>query len=351
MKSKILYILGGLSLLTVASCNNNYGSYNEVQTPVKVKSITKSSIVETVNTTGTALATNSAEIKSEANGDYKLNINPRTGKQYRLGDKVKKGTVIVSLINKEFENNNQLESKKLNLEIAENELKAQKRLYEKGGVTLKEVNNSKSAFINAKYSYENAIIGANKLKVIAPFDGVIVDLPYYTSSSKITTGTKLVQIMNYTKMYMPVKLSEKSIENIKVGNEIYVTNYTIKDDTLNGKVSQISPAVDPNTRTFNGYIEIHNPDRLLRPGMFVKASIITKRSNNTIVIPKEIVRYNGKKASVFIIDRNRAKEVNIKTGIETEKTIEVIKGLEENQRIIISGYEMLNNYSKVKVIL
>lgn len=351
MKSKILYILGGLSLLTIVSCDSNFGSYNEVQTPVKIKNITKSSIVETVNTTGTALATNSAEIKSEANGNYKLNINPKTGKPYRLGDKVKKGTIIISLINKEFENNNQLESKELNLEIAKNELEAQKRLYEKGGVTLKEVHNSKSAFINAKYSYENAIIGANKLKITAPFEGVIVDLPYYTSSSKIQTGTKLVQIMNYTKMYMPVKLSEKSIENIKVGNEIYVTNYTIKEDTLNGKVSQISPVVDPNTRTFNGYIEIENPSRILRPGMFVKASIITRRSNNTIVIPKEIVRYDGSKASVFIIDRNRAKEVKITTGIETEKTIEVIKGLEENQRIIISGYEMLNNYSKVKIIL
>lgn len=351
MKTRIKHILGCASLAILASCgNNNYNNFNEVNTPVKVKDISLSSIQQTVSTTGTAMATKTVEIASEASGEYQLMINPKTKNVYKLGDIVEKGTVIIKLKNEEYVNGIQYDSKKLGLEIAANEWDAQKRLFEKGGVTKKEVNNSLNSYINAKYSLETAQINLDKLEVKAPFNSVIVSLPYFTKGNKIPTGEKVVQLMNYEKMYMPIQLSEKSITTVKVGNKINVTNYTLKEDTLVGKVTQISPAVDPDTRTFNGYIEIYNKDRRLRPGMFVKADIITKKADSTIVIPKEVIRETERGKIVFIVEKNRAREIAIKTGLETETEIEVIDGLEKNQRLIISGYEMINNSSKVKIV-
>lgn len=351
MKTRLKYIFGCASLAILASCgNNNYNNFNEVNTPVKVKDISLSSIQQTVSTTGTAMATQTVDIASEASGKYQLMTNPKTGHAYKLGDVVQKGTVIIKIENKEYVNGIQYDSKKLGLEIAANEWDAQKRLFEKGGVTKKEVNNSLNSFINAKYSLETAQISLDKLEVKAPFNSVIVSLPYHTTGNKIPTGEKVVQLMNYEKMYMPVQLSEKSITTVKVGNKINVTNYTLKEDTLIGRVTQISPAVNPDTRTFNGYIEIQNTERKLRPGMFVKADIITERADSTIVIPKEIIRETERGKVVFIVERNRAKEIAIKTGLETETEIEVIDGLSKNQRIIISGYEMISNQSKVKIV-
>ena len=351
MQTRLKYILGFIAITFLTSCGgNDYSSFNEVNTPVKVKDINFSSIQQTVSTTGTAIASKTVEIATEAAGKYQLMINPKTGKQFKLGDIVEKGTVIIKLDNKEYVNGVQYESKKLGLEIAENDWKAQKRLYEKGGVTLKEVNNSQNSYINAKYNLENAEINLEKLEITVPFKSVIVKLPYHTQNNKIPSGEKVLQLMNYDKMYMEVQLSEKSITSIKVGNSINVTNYTLKNDTLMGRVTQISPAVNPETRTFNGYIEIQNLERKLRPGMFIKADIITNKADSTIVIPKEIIRETERGKVVYIVEKNRAREKSIKTGLETDTEIEVLEGLEKNQRIIISGYEMISNQSKVKIV-
>ncbi len=77
------------------------------------------------------------EIKSETNGAYYLQKNPKTGRPYQLGDIVEAGAVIIRLENKEYENNVQLESKKLQIQITEKEWEGQKILLEKGGATEK----------------------------------------------------------------------------------------------------------------------------------------------------------------------------------------------------------------------
>lgn len=351
MTTKLKYIIGITSIALLTSCGNgDYSNFNEVSNPVKVKPIALSSIQKIVSTTGTAKATITTDLAAETTGKYQLMKNPKTGKLYQLGDIVDKGTIIIKLSNKAYVNGIQFDSKKLGLEIAENEWDAQKRLFIKGGVTKKEVNNSENAYINAKYNLETASIDLEKLNIRAPFKSAIVALPYHTPKNNVPVGEKLVQLMNYDKMYMEVKFSENNIETIKVGNKINVTNYTLKEDTLKGSVTQISPAVNPDTRTFNGYIEISNADRKLRPGMFIKADIITKKIDSTIVIPKEIIKEENGNKTVFVVERNRAKEVTIKTGLETDTSVQVLSGLEKNQRLIISGYEMLQADSKLKII-
>lgn len=340
-----------ISSLAFVSCKNKgYGDYQEMETPVTTQDVAKGTIEQFVTTTGTAYAAKTVELSTETAGKYTLKINPKTGRKFKMGDKVEKGTVIIELEDKEFVNGVQYKSKQLSLDLAEKEWKAQKNLYEKGGVTLKDVTNAENSFINAQYALENADISLSKLKITAPFKGIIVDLPYFTENNKIKSGEKVIQIMDYSKMYMEVKFSEKNIKNIKVAQCAAITNYTIKEDTLKGKITQISPAVNPDTRSFNGFMEIFNPKHILRPGMFVKADITTEKKDNVIVIPKEIIRNSPRGKVVYIVEKKRAVEKLIETGLESEKEIEVIKGLELNQRLIITGYEMLHNSAKVKIL-
>ena len=108
---------------------------------------------------------------------------------------------------------------------------------------------------------------------------------------------------------------------------VKLTNYTIPEDTIIGNITQLSPAINADTRTFKGNISINNPKYLLRPGMFVKADIVTNHKDSVIVIPKSIIlsRQHGK--TVFIVDRGVAAERIIETGLENITNVEVIKGL------------------------
>ena len=340
-----------ISSLVFVSCKNrNYSDYQEMETPVSTQDIKKGTIKQFVTTTGTAYASKTVELSTETAGRYKLKINPKTGITFKLGDMVEEGTVIIELEDKEFVNGVQYNSKELSLDLAEKEWEAQKILYKKGGVTLKDVTNAENSYINAKYALENAEISLSKLKIKSPFRGVIVDLPYFTEGNKVNSGEKVLQIMDYKKMYMEVKFSEKNIKNIKVGQEASITNYTLKEDTLKGRITQISPAVNPDTRSFNGYLEIFNPDNILRPGMFVKADIVTEKKKDIIVIPKNVIINSPRGKIVYIVERNRSVEKLIETGLESDNEIEVVSGLEPNQRLIVSGYEMLHNNSRIKIL-
>jgi membrane fusion protein (multidrug efflux system) len=137
-------------------------------------------------------------------------------------------------------------------------------------------------------------------------------------------------------MYMNVQLPEKYISIIKPGQVVKLTNYTIPEDTIVGSITQLSPAINADTRTFKGSISINNPNLLLRPGMFVKADIVTSHKDSVIVIPKSIILSRQRGKTVFIIDKGNAVERVIQTGLENLTSVEVTRGLVKNEHSAIS---------------
>ncbi|MDE7074660.1 MAG: efflux RND transporter periplasmic adaptor subunit [Odoribacter sp.] len=347
-----LKIVGAISCgAMLFACNGNKStSTTETSTPVWVEEVQARNIEEYITTTGTAKAAKTIDLKSETNGFYHLRQNPRTGRPYQLGDIVEAGAVIIRLDNKEYENNVQLESKKLQIQITEKEWEGQKILFEKGGATEKDVSNAENSYINAKLALENAYITLEKMNVKAPFKGVIVSLPYYTPGVEVASGADMAGIMDYSKMYVETQFPENTLPHLKVGQKVHITNYNIKSDTLRGRLSQLSPAINEETRTFAGYIEIDNPDLKLRPGMFAKADVITVRKDSVLSIPKEIIKNRRGGKVVYTVDRSMAEEKVIRTGISDDKYVEVEKGLDAGEKVVIKGHEWLRNRSKVKVM-
>jgi membrane fusion protein, multidrug efflux system len=349
MRKSILIIAVGL--IALAGCRNQDQNLNaDVEIPVSVEDIRLKPIEEFINTTGTAFPKGEILLKSKIAASYFLEKNPETGRFWQLGDKIKAGALIARLEDKEYVNSIKLETNQLNLELSESELKKQESLYEKGGVTLKDLKTASINYANAKTTVENSKLQLDKTRIVAPIDGVIVDLPYYTQSTQVESGSTIAKIMDYQVMYMDVQLPEKYISVIKPGQVVKLTNYTIPEDTIIGNITQLSPAINADTRTFKGNISINNPNYLLRPGMFVKADIVTNHKDTVIVISKSIILSRQKGKTVFIVDRGVAAERIIETGLENVTDVEVTKGLMKNERVVTSGFETLSNKSKVKII-
>lgn len=349
---KLLRGFTPLLLMTVLwSCNNQENNIQtEIKIPVSVATIKPKSISSFIETTGTVYSSKEGTMKSEMSGLYQLQRNPATGRPFALGDIVKAGQVLIRIENEEFVNGLQVEGKKLNLELAQNNLEKQKSLYDKGGVTQTELKNASIQYVNAKYSYENAEIQLAKMAVRVPFDGVIVELPYHTNGVKIDQGTALFKVMEYNNLLMDVKLPEKHLPEVTLDQLVQITNYNMGNDTIKGTISQISPIIDPETRTFQSVLQINNDKHALRPGMFIKAAILSEKRDSTIVIPKETVISRQDAKVVFIVENGIATEKQITTGLETMDDIEVLSGLKVNDRLVISGFETLRNKSKVSVL-
>lgn len=349
MKSgSVLLLIGFLFIL---NCGNpNTGSESDIAVPVSVEEIKFKPIEEFLTTTGSVNAIKDGSMKSETAGYYRLATNPKTNRPFALGDFVTKGQVIIYFDNPELESNVGIDAQKLNLEISKQEFEKQQSLYEKGGVTFSELKASESSYIKAKYSYDNALIQLSKLKITAPFDGVIVDLPYYTPGIKAETNQKMFQIMDYRNLYLDVNLPGKELGRVKVNQPVRVMNYTMPKDTLKGKITQVSPAIDPDTRSFKASLGIDNPDWLLRPGMFVKAEIVVASKDSAVVIPKDIITSSRDGKTVYVVDRGAARRRIISTGLENPESIEVTEGLKKDERLVVKGFETLRDRSKVKII-
>ncbi|RHJ84796.1 efflux RND transporter periplasmic adaptor subunit [Parabacteroides sp. AM08-6] len=339
-----------LLALVATSCNNQpQNTQNDIATPVSVVELKKGSISKLINTTGTAMPTYGVDLTSGMAGLYKLQTNPRTGKPFKLGDKVSKGQLIVRLEDKEYENGIALDAKELSFEIAEQEQSKQKALYEKGGVTLSEMRNTEVKVTNARYDVENGKLNLEKMNVTAPFDGVIVDLPHYTPDVRVEQGKAIVSLMDYSRMYMDINLPESAISYVDAGQPVYITHYTLPEDTVSGNISELSPAISTETRTFKGKIQIQNDALKLRPGMFVKADIVVDKAESAIIIPKEVIQTNRRRKYVYIVEKNTAILREIVTGLEDERNVQVVQGLNENDNLVVRGFETLKENSKVKV--
>jgi len=321
-----------------------------IEVPVGVIEVSTSSLEEFINTTATVYPIKEVSLSSEMSGKYILQTNPSTGKTYALGDKVSSGDLIIKLEDEEYSNNLRIKSKEVDLEISTQEYEKLKSLYEKGGATMRELKNAEIGLINSRYDTESSRINLAKMSVRAPFTGVIAELPYFTNGTKVNANTMLVRIIDYSSLYLETNLPEKYFANLEKGLKVYVTSYTSTNDTLIGKITQISPSIDPEARTFTCFVNVDNKKQSILPGMFVKADLVINSSENTIVIPKDIIVSRGRDKFVFVVERGVADMRTITTGLESDKMIEVLSGLEAGESLVNKGYETLRDNSRVKVL-
>jgi len=342
----ILVILG----LLTAACDQPQSSSNlDIAAPVTVQEVVLKPIEEFITTTGTVDATMTFDLKTETQGLYHLMTNPRTKMPYAAGDEVKKGEVVVTLESQELENSVNIESRKLNLDLNQRDLETQQRLYDKGGVTLRDLANAQRSLIDAKYSYESALIQLSRLKIDVPFDGILTDVTYYTPGIKIPSGSAIGKVMNYTRLTMDVSMPAKQLGKIREGQNTRVTNVNLTNKVFAGKVVQVSPALDPTTRAFKATIRVENSENALKPGMFVKVEIVVDRHESAVVIPKDVIMARRQNKTVFVVERGVAVERQITTGLENPTAVEISEGLAANDRLVIRGFETLRNRAKVKV--
>jgi RND family efflux transporter MFP subunit len=149
---------------------------------------------------------------------------------------------------------------------------------------------------------------------------------------------------------MDMNLPENQMGKVSLKQAARIMNYSLPDDTLTGYISELSPAIDEETRSFKGRIEIANKELKLRPGMFVKAEIVVAKRDSALVIPKDVMQTAGSRKYVFIAQKETARRRYVTTGLENNGFVEVTGGLKPGERLIIKGYETLRDRSKIKVI-
>ena len=186
-----------------------------------------------------------------------------------------------------------------------------------------------------------------KLPVLSPVAGVVVN-KNIIQGTMVKSGTPLLRIANLSKVWLEASIYQNDLLWVKEGVNVEITVDDLPNHQWNSVIKQIDPFVDPLTYTAGVRLEIDNKNGLLRPDMYANADIKVNMGER-ILIPESAVIFSGKKRIVFIdLGNGKLKPISIKTGLQNEDFIEVVSGLEIDDKVVSSGHFLIAAESKLK---
>jgi RND family efflux transporter MFP subunit len=157
-------------------------------------------------------------------------------------------------------------------------------------------------------------------------DGKIFDV-IQNKGELITSQTPLAVLGKPDLFYLEMNVDEHDITEVKLGQQVEITMNSYKGRLFQGRVSKIYPIMDQRSRTFKVEALFSNPPGKLYPNLTAEVNIIVRVTKNAILIPRN---YLDKNNNVWLSGRIKKKVV---TGVQDEKNIEILRGLDTLQTI------------------
>lgn len=191
-------------------------------------------------------------------------------------------------------------------------------------------------------------------RITAPFEGVITQR-YANLGTLVQAGTNsstqslpLVKLSEDDKYRLVIPVPESYVKYIRVNDAVQVRIPSL-DKVIPGKVARFSVDVAEQTRTMHTEVDVDNPGRLLYPGMYAEATLTLERKANVLTVPLQAVSQSANQSTILLVDsNNRLQERKITLGLQTSTSAEVLSGLNEGDRVVVSDRSGLKAGTEVK---
>jgi RND family efflux transporter MFP subunit len=251
----------------------------------------------------------------------------------REGAQVKKGQILIELDDRDLQA--ELERTLAEIENAKAHLARVKNLYEEDAVSKQEMENAARTF-KVWEAHRRAVLAQLSYTVVkAPFDGVITARKV-EAGELASSGQTLLKMEDPHRLRLEAMVAESDVKAIALGHQILVIIDALPGESLNGTVSKILPAGDPQTHTFTVKVDLP-PTPGLRTGMFGRLQL-TKGVSRTIVLPSSAIIERGELTSVFVVDSDHVARLRwVRLGRRFDQQTEILSGINEGERVLIDA--------------
>lgn len=287
--------------------------------------------------TGSLLANEEIDIRPEISAKV-------TKVLFQEGTKVNKGQLLVKMFDADLQA--QLKKSKLQIELKEKEFERKKELLKLNGISKEEYETSENGLntLIAEQDLLNAQI--SKTELIAPFNG-IVGLRMVSEGSFVTNTTVITSLQQIDPIKIEFSIPEKYKQYLKENMEIKFTIEGIVR-VYSARIYALESKIDAETRSIRIRALAPNPDRSLFPGSFVSIKLNLFPDKESIFITARAIVPLIDGEQVFIVRNGKVVPVKVATGIRTETEVEIMKGLQVNDTLIISGLLQVKEGMPVK---
>ena len=211
------------------------------------------------------------------------------------------------------------------------------------------INNAEGALDSAKGKYEAAEAGLSYSEIRSPIDGVVTDRPLF-AGEMANTGQAIVTVMDTSSLIAKVHLAQEQTLGRKVGGDASLA-INGQDEPVSGKISLISPALDPGSTTLEVWVTIPNKSAKYKPGTPVKVSLAAKTLADVVTVPNEalITTKSGTPAVMVVGADNVAHQKDVKTGITDGHDTQIASGLQPGDQVVTKGAYGMDDGTKVKI--
>ncbi len=258
------------------------------------------------------------------------------------GQRVRKGQILLSLAT-DPAGVLGFEQAKSALELARNELARVQILRKQQLATNSQYDAAARTLKDAESAYaaqQKLGNGAAKIRIRAPFDGVVSRVSV-APGARIAAGTSALQLIRSDAVRVQMGVEPEDSVRVKPGMQVLLVSVFDESQKMGGVVEAVHGMIDPQTQLVDVLVRIDRDDvsRLI-PGMRIRG-IISTYSENAWAVPRSAVLRDGHGAYIFQSDRGRAKRVNVRTGLEHGGWIGITGDFDAHLPVVVLGnYEL-----------
>ncbi|MGW8195891.1 MAG: efflux RND transporter periplasmic adaptor subunit [Desulforhopalus sp.] len=296
--------------------------------PVTIARVAKTVASNQIEVVGTVQAAQQAQISAKISGNIiTLNVE--------LGSRVKQGELLVELSAEEI--SAQMQQAKAQLEETRRNLAREESLLKKNAATPESVKTLRDKNRIAEAAYREARTMLDYTKITAPFSGTITRK--LADVGDLATPSKpLLYLEDDKRLQILTDIPEAMILEIQKNDRLSVF-IPSADLVVEGAVEEISPTVDPTSRS--APVKLHVPFHpKLRSGQFARVTLTSKQAE-TLEVPLSAVTPYGQMERVFVDNDGNASLRLVRTGAQIGNRVEILSGLQENDKIIVTGQDNL----------
>ncbi len=272
---------------------------------------------------------------------------------------------------------------KANLDLNQSIVTSRKQLFAQGAISGRDLDTSQAALVQAQAAYDTAKQHFDSMQQISreaalkaakgqlesargkyqgaeaelsyseirsPIAGVVTDRPLYAGETA-ASGTPLITVMDTSALLAKIHLSQPQAQLLKTGDPASV-EVPGRPDPVPGRITLVSPALDPGSTTVEIWVRLENPKGNLRPGTAVHVSIAGRTAPKAIVVPSEsiVVASSGKPTVMVIGSDGIAHQTAVTTGLVDSGLTQILSGVGAGQQVVTTGAASLDDGTHVKVV-
>jgi HlyD family secretion protein len=214
---------------------------------------------------------------------------------------------------------------------------------------------AKGQLESAQGKYQGAAAQFGYSEVRSPINGVVTDRPLYPGEMA-SAGTPLLTVMDISTVVARAHIPQQSAALLKAGDKATVS-VPAMDQPMTGKVSLVSPALDPNSTTVEVWVEIKNSRERLKPGTSVQVAMVARTVPDALAIPAAAVLTNPDGSTVVMVEgacpesktgnARCALQREVKAGIRDNDRVQITDGLRAGEKVVASGAYGLPDKSRI----